>query len=634
MLISLHIKNGFRHADSKFDFEKGLTSITGPNESGKSVILEMIRYSLWGTAALRGAASDYKNLQTELVFRAKDVQYKVSRGRGRDRLQGLDEEKDTYVDIASGTIPVNNEIKRIFGYDMLVFDVANSCNQGAIEALGNMKPAERKRMVDQTIGLQFIDGIIDWAGTEASAMKREAEAVERATSLPPAEPVKPNLTEPVEVKLPKDFKGPDFFRNEIARLQREKSAKDRLAGEVQREPTAPMPPSAEGLPEATEDELRASISERMRLDGSIKNINAELGRILPARYTAQELDQFEAQIKGHKLWCEKKGLLDKGSLTCPSCNHNWPIMSTALEPLKDVVEVGAPPSGVTLTAIAQWRTLLTQQERKVVLEGELHEAKSKLDAIPDRSSDLRRLQQHVADTSAYRAAMAAHERAVQERQEKLHRLAAITTDFDAEIARLQGELEATVRLQSERTAWESAIQVYRTTMAAYDKSVIAHGEAVKKYQALVTEVAEKKEAADGMALGRDALKDLKVRIKKFLVPSLNTVASRLISEMTGGRRNKVVVDEDFNIKIDGQELATLSGSGKHVANLAIRIALGQVLTNKVFSVFMADEIDQAMDAERAGQTAECLRTLSQEIDQVFLISHKKPSADHYIELVP
>ena len=47
------------------------------------------------------------------------------------------------------------------------------------------------------------------------------------------------------------------------------------------------------------------------------------------------------------------------------------------------------------------------------------------------------------------------------------------------------------------------------------------------------------------------------------------------------------------------DLETLSGSGKACANLALRIGLGQVLTNKVVSLFIGDEIDASMDTERA-----------------------------------
>ena len=35
-----------------------MTAISGANESGKTMILEMVRYSLWGTKALRGVPAE------------------------------------------------------------------------------------------------------------------------------------------------------------------------------------------------------------------------------------------------------------------------------------------------------------------------------------------------------------------------------------------------------------------------------------------------------------------------------------------------------------------------------------------------------------------------------------------------
>src|ERR1700756_4730075 len=102
--------------------------------------------------------------------------------------------------------------------------------------------------------------------------------------------------------------------------------------------------------------------------------------------------------------------------------------------------------------------------------------------------------------------------------------------------------------------------------------------------------------------------------------------------MTGGKRNKIEISEEFEIKVDGQPLNTLSGSGKAAANLAVRIGLGQVLTNKVFSVFMGDEIDAAMDAERAGFPPGCLGGVTSTIKQVVLVSHKEHEADQQIRI--
>ena len=69
-----------------------------------------------------------------------------------------------------------------------------------------------------------------------------------------------------------------------------------------------------------------------------------------------------------------------------------------------------------------------------------------------------------------------------------------------------------------------------------------------------------------------------------------------------------------------------------MANLAICIALGQILTNRVFSVFMADEVDAAMDEDRAEHTAQALRRLTTMVAQVILVTHKRPETDVTIEL--
>jgi DNA repair protein SbcC/Rad50 len=52
----------------------------------------------------------------------------------------------------------------------------------------------------------------------------------------------------------------------------------------------------------------------------------------------------------------------------------------------------------------------------------------------------------------------------------------------------------------------------------------------------------------------------------------------------------------------------------------------------VFSLFMADEVDAAMDEERAEYTAQALRRLTTMVTQVILVTHKRPETDRTIAL--
>ena len=123
-----------------------------------------------------------------------------------------------------------------------------------------------------------------------------------------------------------------------------------------------------------------------------------------------------------------------------------------------------------------------------------------------------------------------------------------------------------------------------------------------------------------------------MKVKQELAPSLSKAASSLLYAMTNGERRFVDVDHDFNIIVDGQPLQTLSGSGKSVVTLALRIGLGQVLTSKVLPIFMGDEIDKDMDAIRATSTHSTFQNLKSVLTQIILVTHKDIEADQVISL--
>ena len=87
-----------------------------------------------------------------------------------------------------------------------------------------------------------------------------------------------------------------------------------------------------------------------------------------------------------------------------------------------------------------------------------------------------------------------------------------------------------------------------------------------------------------------------------MLPSLNNAASQLAATMSAGAINSVLMLDDFSIKAMKADryrpVETFSGSEASIINLALRIALGQVLTHSVFSVLIGDEIDASMDSAK------------------------------------
>jgi DNA repair exonuclease SbcCD ATPase subunit len=669
MLEKLIIKNGYRHPHSVFNFQAGQTAITGKNESGKSVTLEMILFALWGSQALRGAAEDYKKLDVEQTFEVKGRRYRVNRTIRNAKLVELLEGSER--DVAVGTKPVNLKMKEIFGYDYSVFTMANAVMQGAVEALTDAKPTERKRIVDQTIGLSVLDDLIKECGDTALKFVRQAEGISSV------------LREPVQPEVPENYESSSTL--ELKRQDAVLTATElnQLRGMVANKPAEPEAPVCEvaetvltlqslqdirvqllDAKQLAESALRASKRDKTTLESELLKIHGQLNgeshavrQLAQAReqlanlklpeMTTEAIDAHFDQIEKANRWQAKQKLLAQGHHVCPKCTHTWPLASEALEAYADAIEIQPSQfSGGYLNAQRALQANVIQkrsiEESIPELEGQVAAEKHELEQqlankakeIESKDAEITKSEADLAQLVALLEANPDQSERIKARQKydgALLTHGAQVAAFESFFAQLKQREERIAELEpveSRLKALEESLvasRTYEQAQGSYEASARVYADDKLKMEGLL-------EQSEDWSKAKAAIAEAKVVIKSFLVPSLNKVASLLLSQMTGGARSSIVVDDDFNITVDGQQATTLSGSGKAVANLALRIGLGQVLTNGVFSVFMADEFDESMDEERARYTAECLQRLKETIKQVIVVTHKRPIADHIFTL--
>lgn len=630
-------------------FDAGMTAITGPNEAGKSYIIEMIRFCFFGSAALRGAADDYKTLKATMTFIVRGVTYRVQRKAGNAKIYVSGEP------IAVGVKPVNAKILSILGFGLDVFDVACVTNQGEVERLGNMKPAERKRMVDQVIGLDRIDDVTKWCSEQGTFLGREIAVLERG------------LVEPMLVVEPEDYQPSSVTETEVKDVRILWDEHNQLKGwlsAIQREPVAPQDPQT---PPVVELEAQVTaynewFSEQRRVKAlPVVDYDPEALRlawadydlwvtraafvkahpmpVMSADYVCAAQDQLDLYEKWLPLDRQLKQLEAGQATTCPHCQTQFLLAHEAVDHIRQQIEVMGPvviprEERAVLTVharhIADWldpATLARWEELKDVQHrAEPAMPRSKINvpanAITTTQRDLMLAAPQPPDVRVQLAARKVYEadKAVFDRESANY--AAWKVVHDVKQARLTELLGVSDQLQAAQTRLTAAL-TYESNLAAYETLKAA-------YDARLLEVTGKREELLGWKDARAFLADLRTRIKTYLIPSLSKVASHLLSQMTGGQRSSIIVDEDFEVMVDGQALGTLSGSGKACANLALRIGLGQVLTNNVLSLFIGDEIDASMDEDRADFTQGSLQSLVNRISQILIITHKVPTADHVV----
>lgn len=666
--------NGKQYKDSH-NFELGLTAITGRNEAGKSLRLEMIRYALFGNKALRSEVKNYTSVSAELEFVIGGADYKIERKNSKASLSKGGEP------IATGTKPVNDAIVRIFGYDLEVFDIANACLQGEIEALTNKTPAERKKMVDRTIGLDAVDEVIKSVGTDQSATRQAVAMLEEKVIEKLEEPIHPQFDTSLEFGQ-ESLTSSAEMQPFINQLEGDLKNKTYWEGQLQSlKIDEPVPPVFTTEVKETLEELQEALTAIEVRKAGLSEVKSKLKSLEMAdkiiKDNSTTVEDVEKYILGgyEKQWAEYKAYKSKEvepviaslddlhfvlsglsreqtpeepKIECPECKHNFTLVETkedefdwaryhsiralyGLNTSKDVTSLIAKvdkweeflkltpvgqPAMPELVNLAQLRTALQLytdlgEFDEAVAESELLEGEAKYER--DRGETFGKITLLKIRDEAIRT--------YHTKLEQYLKYKALSDELQPKIDKLHNtdiKLAAVKSIQQE-------LHIYEKAKAVYDSKVAGQKAAVDALADLTTNLTT-------LVNVKKALTELKPKVKMHLLPSLNSVASALVSEMTGAQRSSIVVDDNFDITVDGDPINTLSGSAKAVANLSVRIGLGTVLTNKVFSVLLADEIDSAMDSDRAEFTAQCLANLTNTIGQIILVSHKTPEADHQIEV--
>ncbi|HZD43271.1 MAG TPA: SMC family ATPase, partial [Methanomicrobiales archaeon] len=147
---------------------------------------------------------------------------------------------------------------------------------------------------------------------------------------------------------------------------------------------------------------------------------------------------------------------------------------------------------------------------------------------------------------------------------------------------------------------------------------------------------EYQEACSGIQEEMELLKLTRKLVSEFVTHLLSVVrdriegeAGRILSEITDGRYDSVLIDEKFNLLIhdmgDDYPCSRFSGGEQDDIAIALRIALSRYLAemhqihDSTFLIF--DEIFGSQDEERRNNLIQALRSQESNFPQILIISH-------------
>jgi exonuclease SbcC len=237
-------------------------------------------------------------------------------------------------------------------------------------------------------------------------------------------------------------------------------------------------------------------------------------------------------------------------------------------------------------------------ERAEALVTEAEAAERELSIVEAHALELRHRMDALGYTeAAFLEARSAHEAVEQERREaEMMGIRAVV-----EVQAAEDALAAVSRRRAERAVREEDL---RQAM----KSLTLHNE-----------------------LDR-AFTDLRTELNLQLRPDLSELASGFLRDLTNGRYTEMELDEDYMATLlDGGEVKpVISGGEEDVANLALRLAISQMIADRAgqpLSILFLDEILGSLDEERRLAVIELLRSLADRFPQVILITHIESMRD-------
>ena len=209
-------------------------------------------------------------------------------------------------------------------------------------------------------------------------------------------------------------------------------------------------------------------------------------------------------------------------------------------------------------------------------------------------------------------------------------------ELNALIERSSCDPKAGLLLEGVLTETETALRNAESEIARTTERLLHAEEKIADYKKSEAQIAALKQQITAVKDEIELLKLTRALIAEYVVYLMQVVRSRLegevshiISEITGGRYEQVLLDEDFNLLVrdvdDDYAIDRFSGGEQDDIAVALRIALSRYLAElhqvheSTFLIF--DEIFGSQDEERRSNLLTALRTQESRFPQILLISH-------------
>lgn len=673
ILKSLRLKNFRKFKDSLIEFPDGVTGVVGLNGAGKSTIFEAIAWVLYGPVAARTSADQIKRenaehsdpCRVELGFIFGDDKYRVVREMSGKSLATSASATINGKLVANGAEIVSKFIQKKLGMDFKSFYTSIFAKQKELNALSSMNASERRPLILRMLGIDALDDIIkeikfDKRNKDAviyrlgqdlvdkngrnktdvyqneiknleqkkddldlllkksteniTIAKKEAEALEKryANAKKECEKIQKNKEKLTEKKTL--FENKEKLREEIKQLQ--SKIKDRQQSiEKQQKKNEAF--------KNLEAEIKTTESNLSKAEDATETI---IKKIEQKKTLIKSIEEAVTDIDSKRKKIEKIG----SDAKCPTCERVLGDQYTALIQKFDEEKQKKDKEKESFL-----KTLKTEQNEYERLSREQRALQKKRNYLQTQLREKERIDTTIKNVLTE---INREEKEIEDKEKQLMKIGKVEFNLNEyesvkrRVETLRNELGSSLKTFQEKKDRLNEAKIDLVKKESDKKSVLQEiknlQQKIKELEEFKKRIKEEKKNVQHLSMLNEIMSSFRTYLISQIRPTLSLYASELFDQLTDGKYSEIELDENYNLIVYDNgvphNIERFSGGEEDLANLCIRLAISEVITEKAGSVFnfiILDEIFGSQDNIRKQNIIKALSSFSSKFRQIFLITH-------------
>ena len=673
ILKTITLKNFRKFKNTSIELPDGVTGVIGLNGVGKSTIFEAIAWVLYGPVAARTSSDQIKRTnaehpdpcRVELEFIFEDNAYRIFR-----EIVGKNNTASATVTInkkvaATGAEVVSRYMQKKIGMDFKSFYTSIFAKQKELNALSNMNASERRPLILRMLGIDSLDEIIkeiksDKKNNTQLIKKLESNLTDsfgkNKTELKKLEIKEKNKQKNIlekdltqikqKIKIFKNYiknsqnlykknkKEYEQINKEKERLQEQKTLfenKKKLSEEIKIFEEKIKTRTNEKQKEENRFKKFKGIEENLKeSDKKIKQIMLKMEKITSILAEKKALiKRAKHEIAEIKL--KKKKIKTLGpNAKCPTCDriladqHDHLIKNFENDIQLKEKEISIYEKEINMEN--RNKQMFSRQEealqkKKSFIQKQLRE-KDRIDITLNNIS--KELKQEIKELSDKKKSFEKIG-VVKFDAVKFKKVKQEVQDF---YKKYQDVLDKLNNEKDELKEKEILFEKTQGELKLKNQEIKNINEKIKELEKAKNMIKEQQKITSYQSMLSDIMADFRTHLISRIRPVLSSYSSDFFERLTDGKYFEMELDENYEILIYDEgvsyKINRFSGGEEDLANLCIRLAISELITERaggVFNFIILDEIFGSQDSIRRQNIMKALNGLSSKFRQIFLITH-------------